>query len=105
MSAQDLGSQSLMSSLRAVADDVLATGCVAQPSLRATITIVASFPGVFPRRIYIARGALDDRTRSGLMLVAYRAITETTSLVARILVALHAWLIVCVNTDVTMGNW
>ena len=50
-------------------DDVLATGCVAQPSLRATI--VASFPGVFPReRIYIARGALDERTRSGLMLVA-----------------------------------
>ena len=103
MSAQYLGSQSLLSSLRAVADDVLATGCVAQPSLRATI--VASFPGVFPRRIYIARGALDERTRSGLMLIAYRAITETTSLVARILVALHAWLIVCVNTDVTMGNW
>ena len=104
MSAQYLGSQSLLSSLRAVADDVLATGCVAQPSLRATI--VASFPGVFPReRIYIARGALDERTRSSLMLVAYRAITETTSLVARILVALHAWLIVCVNTDVTMGNW
>ena len=91
-----------MSSLRAVADDVLATGCVAQPSLRATI--VASFPGVFPRRIYIARGALDERTRSGLMLVAYRAITETTSLVARILVALHAWLIVCVNTDVIMAT-
>ena len=55
--------------------------------------------------IYIARGALDERTRAGLMLVAYRAITEATSLVARILVALHAWLIVCVNTDVTMGNW
>ena len=83
MPAQDRGSQSLLSPVRAVADAALATGCVAQPSLGAKI--VASFPGVFPReRIYIARGALDERTRAGLMLVAYRAITEATSLIARI---------------------
>ena len=83
MSAHDRGSQSLLSSLRAVADDVLATGCVAQPSLRATI--VASFPqACSDERIYVARGALDERTSAGLMLVAYRAITEEALLIARI---------------------
>ena len=79
----------------------MATGCVAQPSLRATI--VASFPGVFPReRSYIARGALDERTRAGLMLVAYGGNVADRSYLGGSVCLVDS---VCVNTDVTMGNW